>query len=216
MEKISILIADDHEIVCQGLHALLSCEAQFKIVGIVRDGEEAVSAVKQAKPDIVLMDMRMPKMNGVAACHVIKTISPETAVIILSAFDNDEEIYSSIEAGAAGYLLKDSTFAELIAAIKAVSKGQSYFHPLIAQKISGGLRKLLKGQKAIDERLSGLTEREIEVLKLLSQGYDNKTIGEKLFISESTVKTHVSHILRKLDKPNRVQAILYTKQLGSI
>lgn len=214
MVKSKILIADDHEIVCQGLHTMLEREPKFKIVGEARDGVEAVRAAKKLQPNVVIMDVRMPKMDGVNACQEIRQSCPQTAVLMLSVYESEAEIYSSIEAGASGYMLKDSSPQDLVSAIEAVGEGQFFFHPSVARKLANGFCKLRKTQKITVELAEKLTEREIEILKLLSKGLSNREIAEKLYISESTVKTHVTHILRKLNQSDRIHALLYAQKLG--
>ena len=210
----SILIADDHEVVLKGLKALLG--EKFIVVGEARNGHEAVAMAKRFNPDIVLMDAKMPQMGGVEATREIKSFSPQTKVLILSTFNDDKEIFSSIEAGASGYVFKDLSSTDLIKATQAVCQGQSFFHPAVAAKISGRFRELSKKLGQGGRLASDLTQRELEVLKLLGEGFNNKAIAKTLYISLNTVKTHISHILRKLGREDRTQAALYSLRKGLI
>ncbi len=209
MERISVLIADDHPVVRQGLRTFLELQDDMEIVGEAGDGEEAVAKVQQLLPDVVLMDLVMPRLGGIEAIRHVRAVSPSSKVIVLTSFDDDEMVFPSVKAGAAGYLLKDARPQELAEAIRTVHRGEALLHPTIAAK--------LMQEFAHDKpRATGetLTERELEVLRHIARGMSNKEIARELTISEKTVKTHVSNILAKLHLADRTQAALYAVRQG--
>ncbi len=204
MDKISVLIADDHPVVRQGLHSFLQLQDDLEIVGEAADGLEAVEKVAELLPDVVLMDLVMPKVDGIAAIRRITALSPSTRVLVLTSFSDDEKVFSAIKAGALGYLMKDSSPADLADAIRAVYHGEPSLDPAIAKKL---MDQLSKGEEVIAEE--DLTMREKEVLRLIARGNSNKEIAASLQISEKTVKNHVTNILQKLHLSDRTQAALY-------
>lgn len=203
-EKISILIVDDHAIVRQGLRTYLDLQPDMEVVGEAADGRQAVEMARDLLPDIVLMDLVMPNMDGVEATRAVTAASPSTRVIVLTSFSEDEQVFASIKAGAQGYLMKDVLPQELVRAIRTVSRGEAQLDPEIARKL---MHEFSNPQPARPKH--DLTERELEVLRLISQGKSNKDISEELVLSEKTVKTHVSNILQKLHLSDRTQAAVY-------
>ena len=209
-ESIQVLIADDHQLVRQGFAALLSVKPGFEVLGQAQNGAEAVKMAATLKPDIILMDLLMPKMNGIEATREIKQENPEARILIITSFAEDENVYQAIKAGALGYLLKDSSPKELMQAIDDVYHGRMSLHPNIALKLIEELNRPIE-EKATNDPL---TEREVEVLKLVAKGQSNQEIAEKLVVSERTVGAHVSNILNKLHLANRTQAALYALRKG--
>lgn len=200
--KIRILIADDHPVVREGLHGLLSIKPDFEVLGAAEDGEEAVLQANLLQPDVILMDLEMPRKNGLEAIKEIKAQHPEIKILVLTSFTEDKKIFAALDAGALGCLLKDSSPQELIRAIRDVYQGQLALHPAVA-------RKMLHEKEKPEVPDSLLTDREIEVLQLVAQGLDNHEIADKLVISLPTVRSHVTNILNKLNLNNRTQAVLY-------
>lgn len=213
MDRITLLLAEDHIVVREGTRELIQREPDMEVVGEAGDGEEAVELTAQLKPDVVIMDIAMPKLNGIEATKKIKTIRPATVVLILTAYDNDQYVSALLEAGAAGYLLKNVRGRELIDAIRAVCAGESVLHPRIARKVLNRfvLPAIEHGERRITELLS---ERELEILKLLAKGMSNKDIAEHLFLSERTVHAHLGNIFNKLGVGSRTEAIIYGFKRG--
>lgn len=210
--KIKLLIVDDHEIVRKGLRAIFNLENGFEIVGEARDGVEAVKKTKDFMPDIVLMDLRLPEMDGIAAAQRIKSFAPQIQILALTSFDEDEEIIHAIKAGVSGYLLKDALPEDLIKAVYEIHKGHSLLDPTVTRKLLNQLSLVF--QDYTDKGGEKLSPREVEVLELIARGFSNKEIAAELWISEKTVKTHVSSILHKLKQPSRAQAVLYAYREG--
>jgi two-component system, NarL family, response regulator LiaR len=213
MNKIKILLAEDHVVVREGTRELIQHEDDLDVVGEAGDGEEAVVLAKQTHPDVIIMDVNMPKLNGIEATKQIKSVMPSTAILKLSAYDNDQYVSALLEAGAAGYLLKNINGRELIDAIRAVHAGESVLHPKIARKV---LNRLLSSAPKMEgepaEEL--LSERELEVLKLAAKGLSNRDIAEQLFLSIRTVQAHLGNIFSKLDVGSRTEAILFGLKKG--
>lgn len=209
-ETIRILIADDHAIVREGLRALIATEPGLELVAEAADGVEAVDKVRALKPDVILLDMMMPRKDGLGAIQEIVTDFPEARILVLTSFAEDEKVFPAIKAGALGYLLKDSSPQELLQAIRSVYRGEASLHPTIARK----LMRELNQPPRLPPTTDPLTEREVEVLKQVAQGLSNDEIAEKLVVSERTVRTHVSHILDKLHLANRTQMALYAVREG--
>ena len=206
---IQVLIADDHGEVRQGLRMFLSSDPELEIVGEARDGAEAVRLARQLRPDVVLMDLLMPVMDGIAATAAIRREMPDTEVVALTSVLEDAAVVDAVRAGAIGYLLKDTDAHELRRAIKAAAAGQVHLSPQAAARLLREVRTPEKGAEV-------LTERERDVLKLLAQGKSNKEISRALNIAEQTVKTHVCHVLDKLGVPSRTQAALYAIRAGLV
>lgn len=206
---IKILIVDDHPIVRDGLNAILSTQSDFEVIGEAGNGKEAVMQVEILKPDVILMDLEMPVLDGIEALNCLTAINPGIRVIVLTVFDTDERILTSVQAGARGYLLKDAPRDKIFNAVRVVSQGGSLIHPLVVSRL------LEKVNKENSDMVS-LSEREMEVLKLLAQGLLNKQIASQLFISERTVKFHVSSILGKLGAGNRTEAVSIALHQGII
>lgn len=211
MDKISVLIVDDHGVVRQGLRTYLELLDDIDIVGEAKNGLEAVEHVRQYRPNIVLMDLMMPEMNGVEATRQALAVSSSTKVIVLSSFSEDELVFPAIEAGATGYLLKDVDPAELHQAIRAVHEGEVQLHPDIMKKL---IHRVTALKIEADSTHGDLTPRELEVLSLIAQGKSNREIAIALSISEKTVKTHVGNILSKLHLSDRTQAAIYAHKHG--
>ena len=210
VEPIRVLIADDHALVRKGLRALLEGKPDLIVVGEAADGKQAMRQAHDLQPDVVLLDLVMPHQDGLTALPEIRRESPQTRVLVLTSFGEEERVFTAIKGGALGYLLKDSLPQELIQGIRAVHRGECSLSPAIALKV---IREL--GQpspSAIDK--DPLTERELEVLRLLARGLSNREIGERLTISGRTVGVHIGHILGKLHLSNRVQAALYAVRAG--
>jgi len=198
-----VLLADDHPVVRQGLRTFLELQEDFELAGEAADGLEAVAKVEEALPDVVLLDLVMPQIDGIEAIRRIRAVSPATKVIVLTSFGDDDKIFPSIKAGAAGYLLKDVEPQALAEAIRRVHAGEGLLHPAVAARV---MRELSDDSGS---GLAALTARELEVLRLLARGLANKAIARELVLSEKTVKTHVSNILAKLHLADRTQAALY-------
>jgi NarL family two-component system response regulator LiaR len=203
-------VADDHAIVRRGICALLATEPGIQVAGEACDGHEAVAEVERLRPDVVLMDIVMPGMDGLEATRRITASQPRTRVLVLTSFGGDDQVFPAIRAGALGYLLKDSRPQELVAAIRQVHSGESSLHPTVARRL---LRELSPSAVG-DTDGEPLTPREVQVLQLVAQGQSNRQIGEELSISEATVRTHMSKILGKLHLGSRTQAALYALREG--
>ena len=203
--SIRILIVDDHAIVRKGVRALLDEIEDIEVVGEAANGMEAVDQSERLKPDVVLMDLEMPVVDGVEAIQLITTEQEGVRIIALTSFATDDKVFPAIKNGAQGYLLKDSDPAELVEAIRKVYQGEPTLAPIIARKVMNEIRSSSSRPKSTEP----LSKRELEVLGLLAKGLSNQEIAEQLTIAEVTVRTHVSHILNKLHLANRVQATLY-------
>jgi len=199
-DKIRVLVVDDHDMVRQGLIVLLENFDDLEICGEAKDGEMAVNMVRNDPPDVVLMDMVMPRMNGIDATSQIREISPQTQVIALTSFDDDDNIHAALQAGAISFLMKNVSVNELASAVRKAHAGKSTLSPEATQA-------LITASTAPPKIGHDLTEREIDVLELMIEGLNNREIGEALFISGSTVKNHVSSILTKLDTASRTKAV---------
>jgi DNA-binding NarL/FixJ family response regulator len=210
-EQIRVMIVDDHSVVREGIRTYLDLEERFIIVGEASNGREAADKVPALKPDVVLMDLLMPEMDGIAATRAIKQVSPDVKVIVLTSFTDDEHIMPAIEAGATGYLLKDVSAEDLAKAIEGAYLGQAQLHPEVARKLMDQVRQ---PRRAAEQPGETLTPREMEVLRLIASGMSNKEIGRQLVMTERTVKGHVSNILGKLNLQDRTQAALYAVRHG--
>ncbi len=224
--KIKVMIADDHQLFREGLKRIINLENDMEVIIEVSDGQGVINNYLGVIPDVILMDLNMPNMNGVEATKKIKQMYPESKVLILSIHDDEGYVFETLRSGASGYLLKDMDAETLVEAVREVANGRAYIHPQITGKVIDEYRRLSSKEqkdgfrvepvfidKAIDWR-SILTNREIEVLQLMSEGNSNKSIGEKLYISEKTVKNHVSSILQKMDVQDRTQAVIMAVKNG--
>ncbi len=209
---IRVLIADDHAVVRRGLKTFLELQDDIEVVGEAEDGEEAVAAVDRLDPDVVLLDLVMPRVDGIAAIRRIREQSPATRVIVLTSFLDDDKLIPAVRAGAAGYLLKDVQPQELVAGIRTVHGGESLLHPAAAARLMAEVAA--DGERRDPSTL--LTAREREVLDLIARGLPNKLIARELGVSEKTVKTHVSNLLGKLGLTDRTQAALYAVRHGLV
>jgi len=207
MSKITILVVDDHQVVRLGLQTLLNVKPDFEVVGQASTAEEAIAAVERLRPQVVLMDLRLPGRSGVEACREIKTRWPETRVIMLTSYADDELVLEAINAGAEGYVLKRVQDSELIEGIRAVARGEAILDPAVTSKLMARVRRA--EQEMVDYAFQGLSGREIEVLALVAQGKTNAEIAQALHLSEKTVGNHVSVILSKLGVTNRIKAATY-------
>jgi len=213
MEKIRVLLAEDHVLVREGTRELVQQEQDMEVVGEAGDGEEAIELADKLHPDVVIMDISMPKVNGIEATKRIKELYPATAVLILTAYDNEQYIFALLEAGAAGYLLKNVRRSELIDAVRAVHAGESVLHPVVARKVLERFRGA-KGKVGEEEESDILSEREMEVLRLASKGISNKDIARELVVSVRTVQAHLGNIFNKLGVGSRTEAVLYALRRG--
>ncbi len=212
-DNITILLAEDHIIVREGTRELLQHQPDMKVVGEASDGEEAVILAKQLKPDVIVMDIAMPKLNGIEATKQIKKFRPATAVLILTAYDTDQYIMALLEAGAAGYLLKSVRGNQLIDAIRAVYAGESVLQPSTTRRVIEQLKAKASAEEEIPSFLP-LSDREMEVLRLSAKGVSNKDIAETLFLSNRTVQSHLSNIFKKLAVASRTEAVLFGLKRG--
>jgi DNA-binding NarL/FixJ family response regulator len=214
-QKVRIVIAEDHTILREGLRALISSNPNFEVVGEAEDGKEAIRCVEKLKPDLILSDLSMPRMNGMEAIREIKKRSPDTKVIVLTVHRTEEYILATLKAGAEGYILKDSTHSELMLALKNVLNGKHYISPGISEKVIEGYldgRKTLKTQTPWET----LTQREREILKLIAEGYRNKEIADYLCISVKTVEKHRANLMDKLDLHSVSALTTYAMEKGLV
>jgi len=209
MRKIKLLLVEDHVVVREGTRQLLENERDMEVIGEAGDGEEAVRLVKQLKPDVIIMDVSMPKLSGLEATKQIKEMSPSSIVLILTGYDYDEYIFSLLESGAAGYLLKDVTGDELIQAVRRVYAGEQALHPVVVRKLIDRFKSQAANPPDEIHPLCILSEREMEVLKAAAKGNGNKEIADELFISIRTVQSHMRSIFNKLGVGSRSEAIIY-------
>ena len=217
---IRALLVDDQALFREGLHTLLDLQPDIEVVGEAKDGREAIELVARAAPDVVLMDMQMPVLDGVAATRDIRAKHPNTQVIVLTTFDDDEYVFEGLRAGAVGYLLKDVTSDRLAEAIRSAARGESFLEPSVAAKVVAEFARLADApharQRANQMLIEPLSDREFEILHLVATGASNKEIAATLVITEGTVKNHVTSILGKLGVRDRTQAALKAKELGIV
>jgi DNA-binding NarL/FixJ family response regulator len=215
MKKVRVLIADDHTLFREGLRQLLEMEKDLEVVGEADDGLAAIARTREMKPDIVLMDINMPVVGGVAAIEQLAVEMPDAGIIVLTMHRQDQYVFEAMRAGARGYLLKDAKPADLVFAIRMVAEGASLIDPRMTTTVLKEFRRLAS-QAEQQEGISGLTPKEVEILKLLAMGLSNKEIGRKLCLAEKTVKNYLSTIFQKLQITDRVQAAIYALRHGLV
>lgn len=213
MANIRILLADDHVVLRESLRKSLEAHLEFSVVGEAGNGEEAVALATQLKPDVIIMDISMPRLNGIEATKRIKEIFPSSAILILTAYDYEQYIFSLLSAGAAGYLLKDVSSRELIEAIHTVHRGESVLHPMIARKVMERFRST-KGDSSPDTGIDVLTDREMDVLKKAATGRSNSVIAKELHLSVHTIESHLATIFQKLNVGSRTEAVIQAIRRG--
>ncbi len=215
MTPVSVCLVDDQTLVRQGIRSLLELSDDIRIVGEAADGKQALDLIPQAKPDVVLLDMRMPGMSGLDVLNALAAIGNMPPTIILTTFDDDQLVLAGLKAGARGYLLKDVSLEQLVDAVKAVASGGSLVQPVVTQRLLTGLERMQNDFTSLD-RPDPLTERETEILRLMAGGYSNKEIANSLGVAEGTVKNHVSNILSKLGVRDRTRAVLKAFEIGIV
>ncbi len=217
---IRVLLVDDQALFCEGLRTLLDLQPDIEVVGEANNGREAIECVARAAPDVVLMDMQMPVLDGVAATRDIRAHHPNTRVIVLTTFDDDEYVFEALRAGAVGYLLKDVASDRLAEAIRCAARGESFLQPSVAAKVVAEFTRLADAPharaRANQALIEPLSDRELEILRLVATGASNKEIAATLVIAEGTVKNHITNILGKLGVRDRTQAALKVKELGLV
>ena len=215
--NLRVLIVDDQLLVRTGFRMILEAETDFEVVGEAGDGVRAIEEARRLRPDVILMDVRMPELDGIEATRRLLTDGGDTKVVMLTTFDMDEYVYDALRAGASGFLLKDVPPEQLVAGIRAVASGDALLAPSVTRRvIEEFVRRPPSSVRTLPARLEDLTARELEVLKLVARGLSNAEIATALFVSETTVKTHVAHILMKLDLRDRVQAVVLAYESGLI
>jgi DNA-binding NarL/FixJ family response regulator len=220
MQPIRLLLVDDQSLFREGLRTLLSVQPDFEVLGEAANGEEAVRLAARLHPDIILMDVRMPVLDGVAATRRICSAQPECRIIVLTTFDDDEYVFDGLRAGAVGYLLKDVPSEKLFEAVRAAARGESFLEPSVAAKVVaefarlGSVRSSALDQKEGNILAGALSERELEILRLIADGLDNREIAERLTLSLGTVKSHTHNIYSKLNAESRTQAIARARAMG--
>lgn len=214
VKKIRVLIVDDHQVVRQGLRTFLELQEDMLVVGEAADGQTAVEMVRQLNPNVVLMDLVMPHLDGISATKQVKSLGPAVKVIALTSFTEDDKVFPAIQAGASSYLLKDVSPEQLVEAIRAAHRGEARLHPDIARKLMEQVAR--QSPLSREPQVASLTERERDVIRLVAQGCSNQEIAQTLVISDKTVKTHVSNILSKLNLEDRTQLAIYAIKKGFV
>jgi two-component system, NarL family, response regulator NreC len=213
LDKIRVLLADDHTILRAGLKMMLNAQPDIETIGEASDGKQAISEAERLSPDVIIMDITMPECNGIEATRQIKRLLPDVRVLILTMHENEEYLFQTLRAGAAGYMLKEAADTDLISAIRVVSGGRFYLSPSAqSMLVSDYLQRVHTGEER--DSYGALTEREREILKLVAEGYTNSQIGERLFISPKTVDTHRTHIMDKLNLHSRAELVKYAMRRG--
>ena len=216
MGRIRIMLVDDQAMFREGLRTLLATQPDFEVVGEAADGAEALRLCPAVRPDVVLMDLRMPNLGGVAATRQLRAAHPDVRVLVLTTFDDDEDIFEGLRAGALGYLLKDAGSAKLFEAVRAAARGESFLQPSVAAKVVAEFARLSEGSPRGEALVDPLSDRELEVLRLVAQGASNKEVAAALHIAEGTVKNHLTNVFSKLGVRDRTQAALKARSLGLI
>jgi len=213
---IRVLLVDDQALFREGLETLLSVHNDIQVVGQARNGQEAVEVAAKVRPDVILMDVRMPVLDGVRATSLLKKAQPHCRVIVLTTFDDDEYIFDALRTGAVGYLLKDVASVQLVEAIRAAARGESILEPSVAAKVIAEFTRVssMVPSAQMEQLVEPLSERELEILALIVKGASNKEISSQLYIAEGTVKNHITHILSKLGVRDRMQAAVKARELG--
>ncbi len=210
-ERISVLIVDDHSVVRQGVRAFLEAQPDLTIAGEAESGEQAIQLAQELIPDVVLMDLALPGIDGVEATRQIKRVSPRSQVIVLTSYYEDEHVFPALRAGAISYTLKDLRPGELVEIVRKAAAGESVLHPRVASRL---IQEVRQAKRTVPPAFAELTERELEVLRMIAEGHSNAVIAEQLVLSEKTVKGHVSNILGKLHMEDRTQAAVFAWQQG--
>lgn len=214
-ERIRVLVADDHPVFRRGMRAILGAEPDTELVGEAMDGEEAIALAMELQPDVILMDLNMPNVSGIEATRRILEAYPETAVLMLTMFEDDKSIFAAMRAGAHGYVLKGADGAEMLRAIRATANGEAIFSPAITRRLAEYFSTPGRGPEATEERaFADLTERESEILALVAEGYTNNAIASRLYLSPKTVRNYVSSVFTKLGVTDRSQAIVLARENG--
>jgi DNA-binding NarL/FixJ family response regulator len=213
---IRVVVADDQGMVRAGLRSLLEGEADLEVVGEAADGDRAVSEIRRLRPDVALMDIRMPSLDGLAATRRLAADGVSTRILVLTTFDLDEYVFEALRAGASGFLLKDAPAEELVAGIRVLARGESLLAPAVTRRVIEAFKRVPEPSGELTSALEELTSREVEVLRLLARGCTNAEIARALFVSDATVKTHVSNVLAKLRLRDRVQAVIFAYESGLV
>lgn len=214
--SIRVVIADDQEMVRSGLRSLLESASEIEIVGEAADGVDAAATIRRLRPDVALMDIRMPNLDGIAATATLAAEGSATRILILTTFDLDEYVFEALRAGASGFLLKDATAEDLVAAIRILARGDALLAPAVTRRVIEAFATAAHPNPRLESKTSELTRREVEILRLLARGASNSEIAEELFVSAATVKTHIAHILAKLALRDRVQAVIFAYESGLV
>jgi DNA-binding NarL/FixJ family response regulator len=215
-DLITIVVADDQRLIRDGIRVILDDEPGMSVIGEASDGLEAVSVVARLHPRVVLMDIQMPVLDGLQAAGRILLASRATSVLMLTTFDDDEYIYRALHSGASGFLLKDSPQSQLVEAVRAIAAGGALIDPLTTRRLIGRFTSAVRPAREVPSVLSALTGRELDVLRLVAEGLSNAEIAERLVVEESTIKTHIGHILAKLNLRDRVQAVVLAYETGFV
>jgi len=213
---IRVVLVDDQEMVRVGFRMILEAETDFSIVGEANDGRTAIEVAERAKPDVILMDVRMPKIDGIEACATIRDLSPSTMVMMLTTFDLDDYVHAALRAGASGFMLKDAPAEQLVDAIRIVARGDALLAPSVTRALIDEIARLPTTDANSFPGIDQLTERELDVIKLMAKGQSNREIAADLFLGEATIKTHVGRILSKLGARDRVQAVVVAYESGLV